>query len=118
VSEQQIVDCDSRNYGCDGGFQTFASRYLAEEGTILATDYPYTSASSSDSSNCKEDSYKKVFKLEGKGFKQIDKSYDAFKTALQQEPINISFGVGDDFLYYGSGIYTGQDCAGFLNHAM
>lgn len=29
TSEQQIVDCDTVCYGCDGGWQMYASLYLA-----------------------------------------------------------------------------------------
>jgi len=38
---------------------------------------------------------------------------------MRVEPINISFSVGDDFMYYSDGIYgNGAGCAARLNHAM
>merc|ERR1712080_731528 len=42
MSEQQIVDCDNRNSGCNGGWYDTAWRYVSEEGGIETTaDYPY-----------------------------------------------------------------------------
>jgi hypothetical protein len=33
--------------------------------------------------------------------------------------VNVSFAVGRDFLFYnGDGVYSGTDCASFLNHSM
>jgi len=29
-SEQHIIDCDQRNFGCNGGFQTFATAFVAQ----------------------------------------------------------------------------------------
>merc|ERR1712055_1031570 len=43
MSEQQVVDCDNRNSGCNGGWYDTAWQYVSEEGGIDATpDYPYT----------------------------------------------------------------------------
>jgi len=42
LSQQHIIDCDERNFGCGGGFQTFATSFLSHEGLITAKDYPYT----------------------------------------------------------------------------
>lgn len=52
------------------------------------------------------------------GWTQVGKSYEDYKEALLVEPINISFAVGTDFMYYASGIYTGAECSSYLNHAM
>jgi len=42
MSEQQIVDCDNRNSGCNGGWYDTAWKYVSEEGGIETTaDYPY-----------------------------------------------------------------------------
>jgi len=42
MSEQQIVDCDNRNSGCNGGWYDTAWKYVSQEGGIETTaDYPY-----------------------------------------------------------------------------
>lgn len=49
----------------------------------------------------------------------VGSSYDDFKQALRIEPINISFAVGNAFMWYSTGVYDGEgDCAQNLNHAM
>jgi C1A family cysteine protease len=40
-SEQQIVDCDSNNYGCNGGWPQVALQYLAGAGIQSEASYPY-----------------------------------------------------------------------------
>jgi len=115
------VSCDSQNYGCEGGLQWWASEFLKDEGTILATDYPYENANreSTISCNSTKRNKPKVFYLQGnKGYKTIASNKTAFKNALLIEPTNVSFAVGNDFMYYSSGIYTGAGCAYQLNHAM
>lgn len=42
LSEQHIIDCDARNFGCSGGLQTLASKFILENGGILELDYPFT----------------------------------------------------------------------------
>ncbi|CAH0389955.1 unnamed protein product [Bemisia tabaci] len=43
LSEQELVDCDSKNHGCMGGYMTDAVRELADNlgGLVAADDYPY-----------------------------------------------------------------------------
>jgi len=41
-SEQQLVACDSENYGCDGGWMYKAMQYLAKIGIMVSAEaYPY-----------------------------------------------------------------------------
>ena len=41
-SEQQLVDCSTANYGCNGGWYDAAWRYLASAGgQATAESYPY-----------------------------------------------------------------------------
>jgi len=43
LSEQEIVDCDIRNNGCQGGNMEWAFYYTEHNGIELDKDYPYTS---------------------------------------------------------------------------
>jgi C1A family cysteine protease len=44
LSEQQVVSCDTTDYGCDGGYTEYAYSYVYSAGGIVSdTDYPYTS---------------------------------------------------------------------------
>ena len=101
LSEQHIVDCDSSNYGCDGGWQDYAVKFLAKNGAILASDYKYTSGTSGLEGTCKE-----------KGLSR------PFRSAEPSYYYVVSFAVGDEFYYVKTGIYTGTKCSTNMNHAM
>ena len=38
-----MIDCDTSNNGCDGGYGYRAMLYVKEVGQITNSDYPYTS---------------------------------------------------------------------------
>ena len=42
LSEQQMVDCDYTNFGCNGGNVELSLNYLKRKGSVLESDYPYT----------------------------------------------------------------------------
>ena len=41
LSAQELIDCDSNNYQCNGGSLTNAYNYIINHGLALASDYPY-----------------------------------------------------------------------------
>ena len=41
LSNQQLIDCDLHNFGCDGGFMSNAFEYAAENALMTKHDYPF-----------------------------------------------------------------------------
>ena len=56
LSEEQLVDCDIYDGGCQGGLQETAFQYLAQSGSVSEADYPYT-AGSGFGGSCKASQY-------------------------------------------------------------
>jgi len=45
LSPQDLVSCDTSDYGCGGGYLDHAWNYLSATGAVLDTCFPYTSQS-------------------------------------------------------------------------
>jgi xylem cysteine proteinase len=56
LSQQELVDCDTRNMGCKGGWPEHAFSYIASNGIHKASDYPYIAANG----NCRKNLPNKV----------------------------------------------------------
>jgi len=53
LAPQQIVSCDTTDFGCGGGWTTDAFNYVQTAGGLEDnSDYPYTSGASGDSGTC------------------------------------------------------------------
>ena len=121
LSEQYIVSCDTSNYGCDGGNQDDATDFLVTNECILEADYPYTSGRLGVAGPCRSDGKTTYPLVIAPGTTKVDSTYSAFKSALRNEPLNISFESVNSFDYYKRGVYKPTDCENHfnsINHAM
>ena len=109
-SEQQVVDCDKTSYGCNGGWETHAFKYLMKSGFIKSSDYPYTARDGT----CKDKSFKAVDTV--KGFKNVRAGdYDGLVSAGKEAPISVAVDASNWSGYRG-GILS--SCGKSLNHAV
>ena len=113
-SEQQIVDCDKANYGCQGGWPYKALQYVQQNGLELQTDYPYTAKDGV----CQYNSAKAIKNLNS-GFVYVTpRNPDALKAAIYQQPVILLVEADQSvFQFYSSGVIT-SGCGTILNHAV
>ncbi|KAJ4703659.1 Cysteine proteinase RD21a [Melia azedarach] len=107
LSEQELIDCDSTNYGCDGGYMDYAFEWIINNGGIdTESDYPYTGVDGT-CNNAKEET--KVVTIDG--YEDVEESDSALLCAVVQQPISVGMdGSAIDFQLYTGGIYDG-DCS-------
>ncbi|KAL8159259.1 hypothetical protein V2J09_000796 [Rumex salicifolius] len=107
VSEQELVDCDSTNDGCDGGYMDYAFEWVITNGGINSeSGYPYT-GHDGKCNTTKE--AKKAVSIDG--YDDVDKSETALLCAAVNQPVSVGIdGSSIDFQLYTGGIYDG-DCS-------
>lgn len=112
-SEQQLVDCDTKSKGCQGGHFNTAFEYAKQKGLCQEIAYPYKG----HMSPCKEDDCTPYGKIDG--YKEVEKeNEEALKTALTAQPVSVGVEAsGFNFQFYKEGIIT-YGCGTNLNHAI
>jgi len=113
-AEQQFVDCDPYNYGCNGGWMNNAFRYAKEKDMAVTADYPYTAREGT----CRDST---VTTLTGvTGYVNVTPySPSALEAAVRDVgPISVAVeAYNSAFMYYSSGIIT-RGCRTRLDHAI
>ncbi|SBT35079.1 vivapain-2 [Plasmodium ovale wallikeri] len=112
LSEQELVDCSSKNFGCFGGLVPLAFEDMIELGGLCSEEeYPYVDLTPE---MCYVNKCKK--KLLIKSYLEIPE--DKYKEAIQfLGPLSVGIAADDDFIFYKGGIFNGY-CADELNHAV
>merc|ERR1712230_8244 len=105
MSEQQFVDCDKRDSGCNGGLMDTAFSFA--EGTAVATEssYAYTG---------RDGSCKSGFT----GYKDVANSADGLKSAIENSPVSVAIEADQSaFQMYSGGVIT-SGCGSNLDHGV
>jgi C1A family cysteine protease len=111
-SEQQLVDCEKDDQGCNGGMMENAIDYTGMYGIMLEDDYPYKAVDQA----CQYKA-KKAVKV-NKGHKNLAANPDAFKVGLAVQPVAVSVQADQAaFRFYKSGVVKGN-CGANLNHGV
>ncbi|KAF8690890.1 hypothetical protein HU200_041296 [Digitaria exilis] len=115
LSEQELVDCDTLDHGCNGGISYRALKWIATNGGITTeADYPYTGADG----DCDDT---KLFHnaVTIAGLRRVPtRSEAALAAAVAAQPVAVSIEAGgDNFQHYKKGIYNGP-CGTRLNHGV
>ncbi|XP_010277012.1 PREDICTED: low-temperature-induced cysteine proteinase-like [Nelumbo nucifera] len=107
LSEQELVDCDTTNYGCEGGYMDYAFEWVINNGGIdTESDYPYTGVDGTCNTTKEE---RKIVTIDG--YEDVAEEESALLCAVVNQPVSVGIdGSALDFQLYTGGIYDG-DCS-------
>ncbi|KAL6627598.1 hypothetical protein ACP70R_031324 [Stipagrostis hirtigluma subsp. patula] len=116
LSEQELVDCDTKNNGCKGGLAVHAFDYVMKNGLASSVDYPYRARNGT----CQATTTSAV-ESGMQGFERVP-AYDEFQLlqAVTYGPVVVAIAVGEKneaFHDYYGGLYQGA-CGTEIDHEM
>ncbi|XP_030957117.1 vignain-like [Quercus lobata] len=115
LSEQELVDCDSKNNGCDGGLMENAFEFIKQTGGVTTEkNYPYQARHKSCDSSKMNDPMVQI-----DGYENVPQNDEnALMKAVANQPVSVAIDAGGkDFQFYSEGVFTG-DCGTELNHGV
>jgi len=115
-SEQQLVDCSKRNYGCGGGWPYVAMNYVVSSPLEYEGDYAYKAVDES----CFYNAAKGVARLSGQGYANVaSNNADALSQAVAGKPVSVLIEADQRaFQSYTGGILPQSSCGTTLDHAV
>jgi len=114
LSEQELVSCDHKSLGCNGGNMRTAIQWVADKQLETETDYPYVAKS--EFFSCKYDSTKTISKVSSEA--NIKATKDQVIAAVEKQPVSIAIEADQTvFQTYTSGI-IGKECGDKLDHGV
>ncbi|KAK3431053.1 hypothetical protein EUGRSUZ_E02906 [Eucalyptus grandis] len=114
LSEQQLIDCDTTNYGCSGGYPDNAFKYIVQNQGIASEDsYPYEGVDGTcDATKAAEHA------AQIKGFTDVPSGEDELMKAVAQQPVSVIISSGcQEFQSYSGGVFN-SECGQQLDHAV
>ncbi|CAK9186676.1 unnamed protein product [Ilex paraguariensis] len=115
LSEQELVDCESDNQGCDGGLMENAYEFIKKNGGVTTERiYPYQARDGTcDASKLNSP----VVMIDGhESVPENDEN--ALMKAVVNQPVSVAINAGDsDMQFYSEGVFTG-DCGTELDHGV
>ncbi|KVH97058.1 Cysteine peptidase, asparagine active site-containing protein [Cynara cardunculus var. scolymus] len=108
LSEQELVDCDNYDYGCNGGNMDTAFRWVIKNGGIdTEADYPYTSGNGYDGKCIVSKENNIVVSIDS--YTDVEPNENALLCAVAKQPVTVGIvGSAYDFQLYTGGIYDGE----------
>jgi KDEL-tailed cysteine endopeptidase len=111
LSPQELVDCDTRDDGCNGGLMDNAFTWIEQNGGICSwTAYPYKAVGGA----CKKSDCTNVAKIGG--YTNVGQSENDLMAAVVQQPVSIAVDA-EPWMSYGGGIFD-SSCPDQLDHGV
>ncbi|KAL2328031.1 hypothetical protein Fmac_021458 [Flemingia macrophylla] len=115
LSEQELVDCDNVDDGCEGGLMENGFEFIIRNGGITTeANYPYTGVNGTCDRNKEASPAAKI-----NGYEIVPpNSEEALQKAVANQPVSVSIDAGGHaFQFYSSGVFTGQ-CGTETDHGV
>jgi len=113
-SEQQLVDCDTQDHGCNGGAPILAMQYVAKNGMMFETAYPYQG----EQGQCKYNQEEATMVNTG-GTDVPQGNTEALKSAIYQQPTVVAVDASSVLQSYSSGVLDNTSgCTANVDHAV
>jgi len=113
LSEQELVDCDTRDDGCNGGAMQNGFLYAEEHsGLCLESAYPYTAAGGT----CKSSSCTHYDEIQS--YTSVSSGESNLEAAVAEGPVSIAIEADQmSFQLYSGGVLTAS-CGTALDHGV
>ncbi len=116
LSPQQLVDCDTSNGGCNGGWMDKSFSYIVNNGVTLESNYPYRAKGQV----CAQQNITRDVNITG--FKSCNPNTcgrnNTFYNLLREGPLSVVIDAGTrEFQTYKAGILPTTNCRN-VNHAI
>jgi len=113
-SEQEFIDCDKTDSGCNGGLMNLAFAFAKRNGGICSEeDYPYVGKDETCVKTCKS-----VHNSAPVSFTDVDNNENALLLAVSKQPVSIAIQADQlAFQFYKSGVFT-ENCGTNIDHGV
>lgn len=116
LSEEQLVDCDVVDNGCDGGLMANAFRWIEQNPLCTSTEYPYVSGSIL-SPTCNTSCRPKVSLVSYERVEPLNEW--ALKYRVYKQPVSVAVdAMSTAFQFYKSGVVDTDTCGTQLDHGV
>ncbi|XP_031503030.1 cysteine protease XCP1-like [Nymphaea colorata] len=114
LSEQELVDCDDNNHGCNGGIIDYAYSFIVNNGGLhREEDYPYLMR---ENTCLQKKGDLEVVTISG--YEDVPPNDESLLKALAHQPVAVAIEAsGRDFQFYSGGVFTGP-CSTDLDHGV
>jgi len=111
LSPQDMVSCDTTDYGCHGGLLDRAWTYLEKTGIVADECFPYVSGDGKNvphcpHGTCSDNSLKYVkYRAVSSSSRPLTCAAQIKEELFKNGPVQTGFMVYEDFMHYKSGVY-------------
>jgi len=105
LAPQELVSCNTRNSGCNGGLEYNALDWVAQNGLVPESCFPYKATNLPCPNKCADGKDWKASHVCKCKARVNCQGKDAMKACIQTGPVTAGMWVKKDFMSYKSGVY-------------